>query len=46
VGAFLDRPLKQGVTPVNVQEFILFQSRLTSGGAVHTPVQAFVLSLQ
>lgn len=45
VEAFLDRPPKQGFSPVNVQEFILFQSRLTSRGAVHTPVKVFVLSL-
>jgi 2'-5' RNA ligase len=44
VGAFLDRPQKQEFPPVGVREFTLFQSLLTSRGAVHTPVKTFALS--
>jgi 2'-5' RNA ligase len=43
VGAFLDQPMKQ-LPSVAVQEFILFQSRLTPAGAIHTPVKIFPLA--
>lgn len=45
VEAFLDHPLKQALPPVDVREFVLFQSRLTPQRAVHTPLKAFALSL-
>ncbi|MDR3581462.1 MAG: RNA 2',3'-cyclic phosphodiesterase [Oryzomonas sp.] len=44
VGAFLDRPPKQELPQFRVREFTLFQSLLTSQGAVHTPVKTFALS--
>jgi 2'-5' RNA ligase len=44
VGAFLDQPRKQELPPVGVREFTLFQSLLTSQGAVHTPVKTFAFS--
>ena len=44
VGVFLDQPKKQEFPPVSVREFILFQSLLTSQGAVHSPVKTFVFS--
>jgi 2'-5' RNA ligase len=44
VGAFLDQPRKRELPPVSVRKFTLFQSLLTSRGAVHTPVQTFALS--
>jgi 2'-5' RNA ligase len=44
VVSFLDRPQKQELPPVKVREFTLFQSLLTSQGAVHTPVKTFALS--
>ncbi|MBT1071584.1 RNA 2',3'-cyclic phosphodiesterase [Pelotalea chapellei] len=34
---------KAALPPVEVHEFILFESRLTSGGAVHSVVQTFKL---
>lgn len=43
VGAFLDQPQKQKLPAVSVREFALFQSLLTSQGAVHTPVKTFAL---
>lgn len=41
--AFLDRQDKFSFKPFAVQEFTLFQSRLTSQGAVHSPVRNFPL---
>ncbi|MBI2354469.1 MAG: RNA 2',3'-cyclic phosphodiesterase [Deltaproteobacteria bacterium] len=43
-GAFLDQPQKEELPPVSVREFILFQSRLTPQGAIHTPVRVFPLA--
>jgi len=43
--AFLDHPPEQGLPPVDVRDFILFQSRLTPQGAVHAPVKPFAFSL-
>ncbi|MGD0586172.1 MAG: RNA 2',3'-cyclic phosphodiesterase [Oryzomonas sp.] len=45
VGVFLDQPRKRVLPPVSVREFSLFQSLLTSRGAVHTAVKTFALSL-
>jgi len=42
--AFLDQHLNRGLTPFSVQEFTLFQSRLTPQGAVHIPVRNFPLA--
>jgi 2'-5' RNA ligase len=42
--AFLDRQPEQQLPPFPVQEFILFQSRLTPQGALHTPVRSFPLA--
>jgi 2'-5' RNA ligase len=42
-GAFLDRPVRPELPPVEVREFILFESRLSASGAVHTPVRIFGL---
>ncbi|NTV48815.1 MAG: RNA 2',3'-cyclic phosphodiesterase [Geobacteraceae bacterium] len=42
-GAFLDQPEKPKFTPFRVREFTLFQSRLTSQGAVHIPIRNFTL---
>lgn len=44
VGAFLDQHGSMTVPPFPVQEFILFQSRLTQQGAVHIPVRNFPLT--
>jgi len=41
--AFLNRPLEQGMPVVDVREFTLFQSILTSQGAVHNPLKVFDL---
>jgi 2'-5' RNA ligase len=43
VAAFLDQPQRHKIPPVSVREFILFQSRLTPNGAVHTPLKNFTL---
>jgi RNA 2',3'-cyclic 3'-phosphodiesterase len=43
VAAFLAQPQKQELPPVSVREFILFQSRLTPHGALHTPLRTFSL---
>lgn len=43
-GAFLDLHQKLELPPFSAQEFILFQSRLTPQGAVHTPVKIFALA--
>lgn len=40
---FLDQPLTHELPKVAVGEFILFQSRLTAAGALHTPLNAFAL---
>jgi len=42
--AFLDRQPQQKLPPFPVREFILFQSRLTPQGALHTPVRSFPLA--
>lgn len=44
VEAFLDQTPKQVLPTVCVREFTLFQSILTSQGALHTPVKTFRLS--
>lgn len=44
VGEFLDQSRMQTMPQVSVREFALFQSLLTSEGAVHTQVKAFALS--
>jgi 2'-5' RNA ligase len=41
--AFLDRQSRLSFKPFAVHEFTLFQSRLTSQGAVHSPVRNFPL---
>jgi 2'-5' RNA ligase len=41
--SFLDRPGSIEIPPVSVREFILFQSRLTPKGALHTPLKRFPL---
>jgi 2'-5' RNA ligase len=43
VGAFLDQPQEQELPPLFVREYVLFQSRLTPQGAIHTPVKTFPL---
>ena len=43
-GAFLDQHQKGNLPPLSVREFILFQSRLTPQGAVHTPIKNFALA--
>ena len=43
VGAFLDQPLSEPFPALAVQEFILFQSRLTPHGAEHLPLTRFPL---
>jgi len=42
--AFLDRTLKLEPTLISVREFILFESRLSSRGALHIPLRCFQLS--
>ncbi len=42
--SFLDQPLELNRLSVPVQEFILFESRLTAAGAIHTPLKRFPLS--
>jgi 2'-5' RNA ligase len=42
--SFLERPLALERTPIPVVEFILFESRLTAAGAIHTPLKRFPLS--
>ena len=42
--AFLSQPHTTSFPPVEVHEFILFESRLTSHGALHTVVQTFKLT--
>jgi 2'-5' RNA ligase len=44
VAAFLDQPHRQKIPTVRVSEFILFQSRLTPQGAIHTPLKCFQLA--
>ncbi len=44
VAAFLDQPQRQELPTVAVREFILFQSRLTPQGAIHTPLKSFPLA--
>lgn len=43
-GRFLDRHLQKKLPSLAVREFILFQSRLTPEGAIHTPVRSFPLA--
>jgi 2'-5' RNA ligase len=43
VSAFLEPTHLHSVPPVDVSEFILFESRLSSGGAIHTPLERFPL---
>jgi len=43
VAAFLDQSQKQKLPTVSVREFVLFQSRLTPDGAIHTPIRSFQL---
>lgn len=45
VGIFLESPQQQEIPPVCVREFILFQSRITSQGAIHTPIKTFPLTV-
>ncbi|MDD2273011.1 MAG: RNA 2',3'-cyclic phosphodiesterase [Desulfuromonadaceae bacterium] len=42
--AFLDQPHKQKLPPFLVQEFTLFQSRLTAQGAVHVQIKNYRLA--
>lgn len=42
--AFLDQHQKLILPPVPVEEFTLFQSRLTPQGALHTPIRSFQLN--
>lgn len=42
-GAFLDQPAKQTIPSLFVRDFTLFQSRLTTQGAVHTQIKHFPL---
>lgn len=42
--AFLDYSPKGSLHSFRVEKFILFQSRLTSQGAVHTPLRSFPLT--
>ena len=42
-GEFLDQPRQTDIPPIIVSEFILFQSRLTPQGAIHTPIRRFPL---
>jgi 2'-5' RNA ligase len=42
--AFFDRPEIQKLPSFPVREFILFESRLTQHGAVHSPVRVFPLA--
>ena len=44
LGAFLGRQSSITLKPFSVQEFTLFQSRLTSQGAVHSLVRSFPLT--
>lgn len=44
VGAFLDQPLSEPFPLLPVEEFILFQSRLTPHGAEHLPLTRFSLA--
>ncbi len=41
---FLDRHIQKKLPSLAVREFILFQSRLTPEGAIHTPVRSFPLA--
>lgn len=41
---FLDRHVTTTLTPFPVQEFTLFQSRLTAQGAVHSQIKSFMLT--
>jgi 2'-5' RNA ligase len=41
---FLDRPFRLEKQTISVEEFILFESRLTAAGAIHTPLKRFRLS--
>ena len=41
--AFIDRQSKVTLKPFSVQEFTLFQSKLTQQGAVHSPIRDFPL---
>jgi 2'-5' RNA ligase len=43
VSAFLEQHRQLTLPPVNVREFILFQSLLTRQGAIHTPLRQFTL---
>ncbi len=43
-GVFLDQQAKKILPPLSVQEFTLFQSRLTPQGAVHIPIRSFPLA--
>lgn len=43
VDSFLCRSHEISLPPVEVKEFILFESRLTSHGAIHSPVGTFPL---
>jgi len=42
--AFIDRQSRITLKPFSVQEFTLFQSKLTSQGAEHSPVRCFPLT--
>lgn len=44
LGAFLDLMSRKTFEPFSVREFTLFQSRLTSQGAVHIPVRCYPLT--
>jgi 2'-5' RNA ligase len=43
-GVFLDQQAQKILPPLSVQEFTLFQSRLTTQGAVHIPIHRFPLA--
>jgi 2'-5' RNA ligase len=45
INAFFDQHQQLKFTPIPVREFILFQSRLTPQGAVHTHFRSFQLAV-
>ncbi|MBC7963117.1 MAG: RNA 2',3'-cyclic phosphodiesterase [Steroidobacteraceae bacterium] len=44
-GPFLEQQINRNFPPLSVHEFILFQSKLTPQGALHTPIQSFSLAV-
>ncbi len=41
ISSYLNQAICEGISPINVRQFILFQSILTQQGAIHKPIQAF-----